>query len=31
MTEDGFECIEKAKQNSSLTVLDEVEELIIPE
>jgi uncharacterized protein YdeI (YjbR/CyaY-like superfamily) len=30
MTEAGLECIEKAKQNGSWTVLDEVEELIIP-
>jgi uncharacterized protein YdeI (YjbR/CyaY-like superfamily) len=30
MTQAGFECIEKAKQNGSWTVLDEVEELIIP-
>jgi uncharacterized protein YdeI (YjbR/CyaY-like superfamily) len=30
MTKAGLECIEKAKQNGSWTVLDEVEELIIP-
>ena len=30
MTEAGLECIEKAKQNGSWTILDEVEELIIP-
>ncbi len=30
MTEVGLDCIEKAKQNGSWTVLDEVEELIIP-
>jgi uncharacterized protein YdeI (YjbR/CyaY-like superfamily) len=30
MTEAGFECIEKAKQNGSWTFLDEVEALIIP-
>jgi uncharacterized protein YdeI (YjbR/CyaY-like superfamily) len=30
MTKAGFECIEKAKQNGSWTILDEVEELIIP-
>ncbi len=30
MTEAGLDCIEKAKQNGSWTVLDEVEELIIP-
>jgi len=31
MTEAGFESIEKAKQNGSWSILDEVEELIIPE
>jgi uncharacterized protein YdeI (YjbR/CyaY-like superfamily) len=30
MTDAGFESIEKAKQNGSWTILDEVEELIIP-
>jgi uncharacterized protein YdeI (YjbR/CyaY-like superfamily) len=30
MTEAGFECIEKAKQNGSWTILDNVEALIIP-
>jgi uncharacterized protein YdeI (YjbR/CyaY-like superfamily) len=30
MTEAGFESIEKAKQNGSWTILDDVEELIIP-
>jgi uncharacterized protein YdeI (YjbR/CyaY-like superfamily) len=30
MTEAGLESIEKAKQNGSWTILDEVEELIIP-
>jgi uncharacterized protein YdeI (YjbR/CyaY-like superfamily) len=30
MTEAGFESIEKAKQNGSWTILDEVEELIMP-
>ncbi|MET3128660.1 uncharacterized protein YdeI (YjbR/CyaY-like superfamily) [Arcicella rosea] len=30
MTEAGFESIEKAKQNGSWSILDEVEELIIP-
>ncbi len=30
MTKAGFESIEKAKQNGSWTILDEVEELIIP-
>jgi uncharacterized protein YdeI (YjbR/CyaY-like superfamily) len=30
MTEAGLECIEKAKQNGSWTVLDDVEALIIP-
>lgn len=31
MTTAGLECIERAKQNGSWTILDEVEELIIPE
>lgn len=31
MTEAGYACIELAKQNGSWTILDEVEELIIPE
>ncbi len=31
VTEAGFESIEKAKQNGSWSILDEVEELIIPE
>lgn len=31
MNQAGFESIEKAKQNGSWTILDEVEELIIPE
>lgn len=31
MTPAGLECIEKAKQNGSWNILDEVEELIIPE
>jgi uncharacterized protein YdeI (YjbR/CyaY-like superfamily) len=31
MTEQGLKCIEIAKQNGSWTILDEVEELIIPE
>lgn len=31
MTKAGFEIIEKAKQNGSWTILDEVEELIIPD
>jgi uncharacterized protein YdeI (YjbR/CyaY-like superfamily) len=31
MTEQGLKCIEAAKQNGSWTILDEVEELIIPE
>lgn len=31
MSQQGFESIEKAKQNGSWTILDEVEELIIPE
>lgn len=31
MTKAGFESIEKAKQNGSWTILDEVEEMIIPE
>lgn len=30
MTQAGLDCIEKAKQNGSWTILDEVEELIIP-
>jgi uncharacterized protein YdeI (YjbR/CyaY-like superfamily) len=30
MTEAGFESIERAKQNGSWTILDEVEELLIP-
>lgn len=30
MREEGFKSIEKAKQNGSWTILDEVEELIIP-
>lgn len=30
MTEAGYECIELAKQNGSWTILDEVEELVIP-
>lgn len=30
MTDAGFKCIETAKQNGSWTILDEVEELIIP-
>jgi uncharacterized protein YdeI (YjbR/CyaY-like superfamily) len=30
MTKAGLDCIEKAKQNGSWTILDEVEELIIP-
>jgi uncharacterized protein YdeI (YjbR/CyaY-like superfamily) len=30
MTEAGYKCIETAKQNGSWTMLDEVEELIIP-
>jgi uncharacterized protein YdeI (YjbR/CyaY-like superfamily) len=30
MTPAGLDCIEKAKQNGSWTILDEVEELIIP-
>ena len=30
MTEAGYKCIETAKQNGSWTLLDEVEELIIP-
>ncbi|OOG77618.1 YdeI family protein [Algoriphagus sp. A40] len=30
MTEAGFACIETAKQNGSWTILDEVEELVIP-
>lgn len=30
MTKAGFECIEIAKENGSWTILDEVEELIIP-
>ena len=30
MTPEGFKCIEIAKQNGSWTILDEVEELIIP-
>jgi uncharacterized protein YdeI (YjbR/CyaY-like superfamily) len=31
MTEAGFKCIEIAKQNGSWTILDAVEELIIPD
>lgn len=31
MTQAGYESIEIAKQNGSWTILDEVEELIIPE
>lgn len=31
MTEAGYKCVEIAKQNGSWTLLDEVEELIIPE
>lgn len=31
MSQAGFESIEKAKQNGSWTILDEVEELIIPD
>jgi uncharacterized protein YdeI (YjbR/CyaY-like superfamily) len=31
MTEAGYKCMEIAKQNGSWTILDEVEELIIPE
>jgi uncharacterized protein YdeI (YjbR/CyaY-like superfamily) len=31
MTETGYESIEKAKQNGSWTILDDVEELTIPE
>lgn len=31
MTEEGYRSIETAKQNGSWTILDEVEELIIPE
>ncbi len=31
MSQAGFESIEKAKENGSWTILDEVEELIIPE
>lgn len=31
MTEEGFRSIETAKQNGSWTILDEVEELIIPD
>jgi len=31
MTEAGYACIELAKQNGSWTILDEVEELIIPQ
>ena len=31
MTEDGYKTIEIAKQNGSWTILDEVEELVIPE
>lgn len=30
MTDVGYSCIETAKQNGSWTILDEVEELIIP-
>lgn len=30
MTKAGFECIEIAKENGSWTILDEVEELVIP-
>lgn len=30
MTEAGYESVETAKQNGSWTILDEVEELIIP-
>lgn len=30
MTEAGYKCIETAKQNGSWTILDEVEELVIP-
>jgi uncharacterized protein YdeI (YjbR/CyaY-like superfamily) len=30
MTQAGFDCIEQAKQNGSWTILDEVEELIVP-
>lgn len=31
MTQAGLDCIEKAKQNGSWTILDEVEELVVPE
>lgn len=31
MTKAGLDCIEKAKQNGSWTLLDDVEELLIPE
>ena len=31
MTEAGLMCIETAKQNGSWTILDEVEELTIPD
>lgn len=31
MTEAGYEAIERAKQNGSWTILDEIEELLIPE
>lgn len=31
MTQAGLDCIEKAKQNGSWTILDEVEELIVPQ
>ena len=30
MTEASYKCIESAKQNGSWTILDEVEELIVP-
>ena len=30
MTEAGYKCIETAKQNGSWTILDDVEELVIP-
>lgn len=30
MTEAGYKCIEIAKQNGSWTILDDVEELILP-
>lgn len=31
MTKAGHECIERAKENGSWTILDEVEELVVPE